>query len=519
LTKQSADILEIHNIPNARLFTEQQLLTQLAHFNGRVAALKNTLVVDGQWPEPEDLRSLARDFGYACFLYYNDAFHYTAVLQPITLQFYPYFTADKPQRVLRDWQTYANVPGCETLDKTAFVTVLREYLQQLLPAYMVPGSFSVLDKLPLTPNGKIDRKALPEPEDRSHAYHPPRDLLELQLAQIWEALLNIHPIGIRDNFFHIGGHSLLAVRLVAQIAQHFTQQIALSTLFHHSTIEDIAVILRQQSEQPLWSCVIPIQPLGHHTPLFCVHPAGGNVLCYLELGQQLGSEQPLYAFQAYGLDAEQAPHTEIADMAQAYISAMKSVQPQGPYQIMGWSFGGQVALEMATQLQARNESVTFLGMLDAIAPHIVREILSEPEDDAQFFADYFTQADAELSLDYLRQLSPEDQMTYVIEQGRQAGIFPADVDLSQTRRLVQVYRVNMSAMLRYQAQKYQGRITLFQASERRPEDPILPPEHGWQVYSDQAVAVISVPGKHHTMVNLPHVQTLAQQIKNSLTVA
>ncbi len=520
LADHCADILEISGIPNARLATEQRLLARLEHFEGTVAGLKEEMAdgKDGAWVAPESLRALARDKSYACTLHYGDRFRYTAALQRVTPELPPYFVTVKAASTPRPWRSYANEPAVDMLDKTAFAAELRDYLQQQLPAYMVPSSFTVLDKLPLTPNGKINRKALPEPDAqrRGNAYQPPRDTVELQLAQIWEELLKTHPVGISDNFFDIGGHSLLAVRLVAQIEQKFNQHISLSTLFHHGTIEDIAKILRQQSERRPWSCVVPIQPAGKNEPLFCVHPAGGNVLCYLELAQQLGANQPLYAFQAYGLEAEQTPYSEVAEMAQIYITAMKTVQPHGPYQIVGWSFGGPVAVEMATQLQAHHESVTFLGLFDAIAPHIVRDIVQEPEDDAQFFADYFAEADAELSLDYLRQLRPEDQIAYVIAQGRQAGIFPADVDLMQTRRLVNVYRTNMSALLRYRACAYHGRITLFQASERRPEDPALPPEHGWQTYTAQPVEVIQVPGKHHAMMNLPHVQALAQRLKSCL---
>jgi amino acid adenylation domain-containing protein len=522
LADHCADILEIRAIPNARLATEQRLLAQLAHFEGTVADLKEDIADSnaGEWLAPARLYALTQDRSYVCTLYYGDRFHYTAVLQRVTPEVRPYFVTGKPVSTPRPWRSYANEPAVDILDKSAFVTELREYLQQQLPAYMVPGSFTVLDKLPLTPNGKINRKALPEPDGqrRGNAYHPPRDTVELQLAQIWEELLKTHPVGIRDNFFDLGGHSLLAVRLVAQIEQKFNQAISLSTLFHHGTIADIAKILRQQSEHRPWSCVVPIQPAGKNTPLFCVHPAGGNVLCYLELAQQLGANQPLYAFQAYGLEAEQTPYSEVTEMAQTYITAMKTVQPHGPYQIVGWSFGGPVAMEMATQLQARNESVTFLGLFDAIAPHIVRDILQEPEDDAQFFADYFAEADAELSLDYLRQLRPQDQIAYVVAQGRQAGIFPADVDVMQTRRLVNVYRTNMSALLRYHAPRYHGRITLFQVGERRPQDPTLPAEHGWQAYTLQPVEVIQVPGKHHTMMNLPHVQVLAQRLKSCLAV-
>jgi thioesterase domain-containing protein/acyl carrier protein len=520
LAEQQADIIEISRIPNARLAEEKKLLEQLAHFNGTVAELRDMArATAAEAVAPEIFHALTQSTPCTCSLHYGGKFHYTAVFQrkaPGQPLFR--FVPERPALLPKPWRSYANNPSADLLDKIEFAATLRDFLQKQLPAYMLPSSFTVLEKLPLTPNGKIDRKALPEPDAqrRDKAYQTPRDTVELQLTQIWEELLQVHSVGIKDNFFELGGHSLLAVRLMAQIEQKFKQRIALTTLFHNSSIEEIARILRQQTERLPWSCLVPIQPSGKKPPLFCVHPAGGNVLCYLELARQLGPEQPFYAFQAFGLEADQEPVQHVAEMAKQYIEAMRAVQPHGPYQLMGWSFGGLVVFEMAGQLEAKGESVAFLGLLDAIAPHIIREILQEPEDDAQFFVDYFAEADAALSLEYLRRLSPDEQLAHVVEQGRKINIFPPDVDLMQTKRLIRVYKSNMSASLRFQAQTCGSRVTLFQAAERRPEDPALPPEHGWQEYAEQPVEVFKVPGKHHTMVNSPHVEALAKRMRTCL---
>ncbi len=172
---------------------------------------------------------------------------------------------------------------------------------------------------------------------------------------------------------------------------------------------------------------------------------------------------------------------------------------------------------MAAQLQAQRESVRFLGLLDAIAPQLIRELTPAPDDDVQFFADYFAESNAALDLAHLRQLAPQAQLDYVVEQGRRLGIFPADVAVEHTRRLVQIYRHNMAAAVQYHPPLLHTDFTLFAASERRAEDPVLPADHGWQACTTGSIDVVAVPGQHHTMVNTPHVAELALRLKRGLT--
>ncbi len=215
---------------------------------------------------------------------------------------------------------------------------LRDYLEDKIPDYMMPSNFVFLDALPLTANGKTDRKALPAPKltrSEAHiAYIAPRDHLEIQLTQIWEEILGVKPIGIQDNFFDLGGHSLLAVRLFSEIEIRWGKQLPLATLFPDGSIEAIASEIRATLpiqptlETSTWSSLVAIQPLGSRPPLFCMHPQGGEVLCYRNLAHHLGTDQPIYGLQPLGLDGKQAPHRRIEDMATHYIQAMKTVQPQ-----------------------------------------------------------------------------------------------------------------------------------------------------------------------------------------------
>jgi amino acid adenylation domain-containing protein len=160
-------------------------------------------------------------------------------------------------------------------------SVLRNFLQQRLPSFMVPSAFVLVHALPLTPNGKLDRRALPAPaQTRSQPQDTcmaPQDALELQLTKIWEKVLGITPIGVRENFFELGGHSLLAVRLFAQIKKAFGRQLPLATLFQAPTVEQLAGMLRQEGWSAPWSCLVAIQPGGSKPPFFCIHGPGGHV--------------------------------------------------------------------------------------------------------------------------------------------------------------------------------------------------------------------------------------------------
>jgi amino acid adenylation domain-containing protein len=249
---------------------------------------------------------------------------------------------------------------------------LRTFLKAQLPDYMVPSALLPLETFPLTPNGKVDRRALPMPgsirTERETSYAAPRDTLEIQLASIWQKVLGRERIGIKDNFFDVGGHSLLAVRLLAQIEKMAGKKLPLATLFQAPTIEQLAKILRQEEWKAPWSSLVAIQPLGSKPPFFCVHAAAGNVLFYSDLARHLGSDQPFYGLQAQGLDGDEDPYNRVEEMASHYIDEIRTVQPKGPYLLGGLSFGGVLAYEMAQQLRAQGEKVGLLVLFDTYGP-------------------------------------------------------------------------------------------------------------------------------------------------------
>ena len=245
----------------------------------------------------------------------------------------------------------------------ASASELQAFLRERLPAYMTPQRYKMVDSLPLTPNGKVDRNALSAVELAVTDRFPigPRDRTEADLVRIWERVLETRPIGVTASFFDLGGHSLLAMQLFAEIEKSFSRQFPLSTLFEAPTIERLAQVLRDKAWRPQWNSLTPIQSSGSKPPLFCVHAADGNVLFYAQLARYLDHDQPLYGLQAMGLDGRSRALSTVEEMAAAYISEIRTVQPEGPYYLGGFCSGAYIALEMAHQLQSQGCEVALLA--------------------------------------------------------------------------------------------------------------------------------------------------------------
>ncbi|NEO42370.1 MAG: amino acid adenylation domain-containing protein [Moorea sp. SIOASIH] len=430
-------------------------------------------------------------------------------------------------------------------DESLKTNQLRESLKQKLPEYMVPSAFVILDTLPLTPNGKVDHKALPAPDTAQlqENFVPPRDLVELQLTKIWSNILNICSVGVRDNFFDIGGNSLFAIRLMAQIEEQFQRNLSLATLFQGQTIEKLATVLREVPDHISWSSLVPIQTSGYKPPFFCIAGGGGNVLYFYHLSRYLGQDQPFYALQAVGLDGESEPFTRVEDMGAYYIKAIKSVQSQGPYFLGGHSFGALVAFEVAQQLQKHGNEVALLAILDMHAPYTDRPEPGSHKPDidwdsgkmltsiAGVFGRMFGK-NIDVSYEFLQRLTFEEQLNYVNERFQKVNLFPPEIGVKQIRGLVQVARANQNAC--YVPQElYPTQVTLFRASEEVPielapsadihrllydsrkNDPLW----GWSEFSAGEVELHTVPGDHLTIMTEPYIGALAEKLKSSLEKA
>ena len=420
------------------------------------------------------------------------------------------------------------IPQDEKIDSSE----LRSFLSQGLPVYMIPSIYISLDKMPLTPNGKINRLALPNPNLQlfnrgSSELIPPRDTLEIQLAQIWEKVLKVSPIGIRDNFFDLGGHSLMAVRLMAKIEEAFDKHLPLATLFKNGTIELLANHIRHnEDDNSSWSSIIPIQPEGSKTPFFCSPGAGGNVLYFQELAMNLGKERPFYALQPPGLDGKTPPLKNIEDLAKHYIKAIKTIQKTGPYYLGGHSFGGLVAFEMSQQLIKNNEEVALLAILDSPAP-----IYSQPTGEGWDEARWLTQIaniishlygkNLEITEDSFKSFAEDDEkLKFLHDKLKEYDFLPKEAKLSHFKGFIDVYKTNLLMTVNVNKDIYPVNPVLFRSTDRQPQEL----EHdntekirddytlGWNQFLSKEIDVCMIPGDHLTMLTDPNVKELAKQI-------
>ena len=396
--------------------------------------------------------------------------------------------------------------------ETPQVSDLRDFLKDKLPEYMVPAVFVFLKSFPLTPNGKVDRRNLPSPEPRQieATFVGARNELELQIVKIWEKVLGIEPIGVRDNFFELGGHSLLAMRMLAEIEKVFGKNLTLSIFVETQTVEQLVSLIGESNASS--SSLVMIKAGGDQPPLFCVHAVWGNVLFYRQLAQHLGGERPFYALEARGVDG-QVPRTSVVEMASEYIKEIQTVQPQGPYFLGGYSFGGLVAFEMARQLQDLGQEIALLAMLDTVAP----SAYTSSSTDTSFWSQMFSHSRQ------LWQLTLPDKLAY-LQQRLQYHFLVGKLSifyrlyLRYVRRslpdlrLLDVAAANNQARKSYTPQVYGGSLTIFRASQKSvgfDDDPKL----GWGGVAAGETEIHQIPGSHTDLMTEPQVRLLAEKLQ------
>ncbi len=417
---------------------------------------------------------------------------------------------------------------------------LRRALRERLPDYMVPGAFVALKELPVGSSGKLDRKHLPPPDEEREVgdtYTAPADAVERQLVEIWEEVIGVRPIGATDGFFDVGGNSLLAIRLLPRVRAELGYDLPLATLVTGGTIREIAAVIREARgvEIAPASPLVAIQPHGARPPLFCVHSAGGGVMGYLSLARHLGPDQPLYGLQDPLHARGGHSHIPIEELASVYVDAVRAHQPHGPYHLLGWSFGGVVAYEMAQQLARAGEEVALLGLLDTV---------NTAAGYAEFFADpdavnsriLFSLAreaaarqgrELDLAFTDVRAMAGDALVDSVLRRLKDAGVVAETVQRDDVKRSLERWWAREGFLSRYVPAPYPGRLTLFRATEidadMRESWPALvdhivaDPLRGWGTLCD--VEALDTPGQHATLGSEPHVRRLAELVRASLARA
>jgi len=423
----------------------------------------------------------------------------------------------------------------DLFDDATITLMLKQF--QLLLSSIVSNPDQPLSSLPLLPetewHRKMERSALPafdqprfENSGSLSEYVAPRDTFELQLTQIWSEVLGVQPLGVRDNFFDLGGRSLLAVRLFAQIKKIFGFDLPLATLFQAPTVEQQANLLQQSERSAPWELLVKIQSGDSKPPLFIIHGGYSSVLMFYKLAGYLGSKQPVYGLQPQGLDEKQIPQTRIEDMAADYIREIRTVQPQGPYFLGGFSMGGKVAFEMAQRLHAQGQEVAMLALFDTLGTGWLQPLPVHVR--------------ASRHLANLLRLELKEKLTYLKQKltrrfdSDNSQPLPnkkaVDVDCGkpsddsavspEAKHISALKAAHDQANKDYVPKVYPGRAILFRVREPFAGDWSqwceVDPKLGWGKLVAGGLEIQEVPGNHMNMFDEPYVQVLAKKLQASL---
>lgn len=380
------------------------------------------------------------------------------------------------------------------------VSELRSYLQEQLPDYMIPASFITLDNLPLTSSGKVNFQELPAPEenrlDLETSYLPAVTGTEKELVRIWTKYLGVEQIGVQDNFFDLGGHSLMAIRILSEIESTFGMEVPLATLFQATTVQTLAEIISRASSSPEMEYLVPVQPGGTRPPIFCVPPAAATAMRFEKLSKHL-IDQPLYGFDYPGMDGKSEPVYSIPELARRFIQEILVLQPEGPYFICGMCYGGNVAFEIAQQLNSQGRQVEFLGIIDSNFPPKRRKP----------YHYYIYKFRHFIYKDILRKKTEPGDFIKIKREWRFQGTDPLRLQIHK------VFRANIFARLAHTSRPYPGKIhkfsTRWQVAERATQK--------WQKFAAGGLENHIIPGSHSLrspedtgIMDEPNVETFAR---------
>ena len=375
------------------------------------------------------------------------------------------------------------------------VASLRAHISALLPDYMVPSSIVVLDRLPLTPNGKLDRRALPAPDMApASRRRAPRTPQEEILCGLFAEILGLDRVGIDENFFELGGHSLLAIRLISRVRASLDVELSIRSLFEAPTVEALAKrLVPGRPARSDFEVLLPIRPIGSRRPLFCIHDAGGFSWPYSKLIRHVPAEHPIYGLQARNLtQREMRPHT-IEEMATDYLNLIRKIQPVGPYNLLGWSFGGLVAHAIATRLQSADQDVALLALLD-----------SYPVESETSFSGFDQNNEiltAQVAINPIRNL---------LDVLRREGL--STLKEHHYEAIMDTFKNNTRLVRTFLPQRFHGDMLLFVAMDSEAKPPI----EAWKPYVGREIKVHPIDCAHDNMMDPTPAMTIGGVLAKEL---
>lgn len=370
---------------------------------------------------------------------------------------------------------------------TKFLAGLEAHLAAVLPQHMIPSDIMVIASMPLNSSGKPDKKRLPAPS-RSMAqmrteHVAPRNEVEGVLVSIWAKLLGHEQVSVHDNFFEIGGHSLLGIQMFAHVERRLGKRLPIKSLFQAPTIAKLATTIMGPGQPELsGKNLSAIQPKGDRPPFFCVHGDEANIF----LPKHLGADQPFYGFFHQGEDGQPIMFKTVKGIAEHFIREMRQVRPHGPYYLGGYSFGGIVSFEMACQLVAAGESVPLVALFNTYSPEESVEITKEEQK----------------IYEPLKQRVMRRLIKYYFGKGQA---------LPPKLRHFNIIDTYGKAIEQYSPSVFPGKLTLIRTKASPGTEDM-----GWRKLAGAGLDIHLVDGDHYSIVKEPHVRQLAQELRRSI---
>jgi thioesterase domain-containing protein/acyl carrier protein len=382
----------------------------------------------------------------------------------------------------------------------------------------VPAAFVALEAMPLNPNQKVDRRALPMPTPENlagfKAIVPPRNDWERQVIEIWENVLNVKPIGIQNNFFELGGSSLLAVQMLSQIEKRWGINLPITTLLQAPTIEALVKVLcDDETAETMMGDLVPLRSGGNKPPLFCIY----GILLYQELVNHLDPDRPVYGvylqeevdlLKAGTIDQQDSLFSSVPNIAARYLQAIRTLQPHGPYYLAGESFGGVMALEMAQQLREQGEEVELVALFDSWLPSAHTQL--SPVDRLKWHVEKLSKHGLSYIGKKIVQRLLQVQQKFLTNLYKVFQKFqPSANNVPQDIRAAVRQQMNQS----YVPKPYPGKMVLFRAMERDEFEVDYDRDLGWGTIATGSLQIFDIPGDHLGILQDPNVQLLAEKLQ------
>lgn len=408
---------------------------------------------------------------------------------------------------------------------------LQEYVLERLADHKVPSRVVSIAEIPKGPTGKVQRTTMAAQlgERLRNEYLAPRSPVEEQLGALWSEVLGVERVGVRDNFFALGGDSLRASQVFARIGKTFGKSLPPAALLQAPTVEQLAALI--EGHETSRSCLVLVQPGGPKPPFYYVHGPGGDVLHARKLALLVGRERPFFGVQARALYGTEPPHRRIEDMAAHYVAEIRRHQPEGPYFLGGFCFGGQVAFEMARQLHMQGQEVALVAMIDSyvrrFAPAASRARTSSRSHlvprafrKVRFHLETLRPLDWRARRRYVTTRFGNARLTFTTAGWRLVERAFARVGMAVPEALQphDLSLVHYRAGRSYLPQPYAGAVTLL-ISEQSPEPAAQDPRLAWRGLAAGGARVYTITGTHDTLLEDAQMRQLARYLRESLEAA